>query len=50
MTLVPVGAFSSTNPSTEEAVIAGGLLSTGLTVILNFAVADLLASDTSTAY
>jgi len=32
-----------------DAVITGGLLSTGLTVIANFAVADRFVSDTSTA-
>lgn len=50
MTLVPIGAFSSTKPSTADAVITGGLLSTGLTVIVSFAVVERLASDTSTAY
>lgn len=32
-----------------DAVITGGLLSTGLTVIVNLAVADRFISDTSTA-
>lgn len=49
MTFVPIGAFSSTKPSILDAVITGGLLSTGLTVIVNFAVAERFASDTSTA-
>jgi len=49
MTFVPIGAFSSTKPSMFDAVITGGLLSTGLTVIVNLAVADRFASDTSTA-
>lgn len=33
-----------------DAVIIGGLLSTGFTVMVNFAVADRFASDTSTAF
>jgi len=49
MTFVPIGAFSSTKPSMLDAVITGGLLSTGLTVMVNLAVADRFASDTSTA-
>lgn len=50
VTLVPTGAFSSAKPSTDEALITGGLLSTGFTVILNFAVADRSASESSTAF
>lgn len=50
ITFVPIGAFSSTKPSTFDAVIIGGLLSTGFTVMVNLAVADRFASDTSTAY
>lgn len=38
-TLVPIGAFSSTNPSVAEARITGGLLSTGFTLMVNLAVA-----------
>lgn len=49
MTFVPIGAFSFTKPSMFDAVITGGLLSTGLTVIINLAVADRFVSDTSTA-
>lgn len=48
-TLVPIGAFSSTKPSIADAVIVGGLLSTGFTVIVNFAVAERPASESSTA-
>lgn len=50
ITFVPIGAFSSTKPSMFDAVIIGGLLSTGFTVMVNFAVADRFASDTSTAF
>lgn len=50
MTFVPIGAFSSTKPSIFDAVMTGGLLSTGLTVIVNLAVADRFVSDTSTAF
>lgn len=46
-TLVPIGEFSSTNPSIADAFISGGLASTGLTVINSLAVADRFASVTS---
>lgn len=49
ITFVPIGAFSSTKPSTLDDAIIGGLLSTGFTVMVNLAVADRFASDTSTA-
>ena len=49
-TLVPMGAFSKTDPSSDVVVITGGLTSTGLTVIDNFAVVNFLASVTSSAF
>jgi hypothetical protein len=46
---VPIGAFSLTDPSLEDTVSTGGLLSTGRTVIVNLAVANLFNSELSSA-
>lgn len=47
---MPIGEFSSTNPSVAEEEMTGGALSTGLTFTKSLAVENLFFNDCSSAY
>lgn len=49
-TLVPLGEFSSTCPSSDVALTTGRLASTGRTMMVSLAVVKRFASDTSSAW